>query len=89
MHTDAYVRVALQVEVALTPEGLANRSKVLTALFSYLDLIRREGPPPFLASELQALSDLGWRFQNKREPGRLVPQLVANMQQYDTEKAIR
>ncbi|CAN0269727.1 unnamed protein product [Ectocarpus sp. 12 AP-2014] len=52
-----------EIEVDLTPEGLSNRFKVLTALFSYVDLIRKKGVPSYLASELKDLSDLGWRFQ--------------------------
>eukprot|EP00752_Nemacystus_decipiens_P006180 g5577.t1 len=76
------------VEIDVTPEGLANRFKVLTALFSYLDLIRKKGIPSYLPGELSALSDLGWRFQDKREPGNLVPSLVANMQEYSPEEAI-
>lgn len=73
----------------LTPEGLANRFNVLSALFGYLELIRKDGIPPHLASELQALSDLGWRFQDKREPASVVPTLAASMQEYDPEMAIR
>lgn len=52
-----------QVEIDVTPEGLANRFKVLTALFSYIELIRKKGIPDYLPAELSALSDLGWRFQ--------------------------
>lgn len=73
----------------LTPEGLANRFKVITALFSYIDLIRKRGVPRFLPSELAALSDLGWRFQDKKEPGSLVPALAASMQEYDPEFVLR
>ena len=81
--------IRAQIEVELTPEGLRNRFKVLTALFSYLDLIRKQGVPAYLAPELQALSDLGWRFQDKREPGSLVSTLVATMQDYSPEMALR
>lgn len=80
---------SLQVGVALTPEGLTKRFKVISAVFSYLDLIRRSGLPSFLPSEIQTLSDLDWRFQDKERPISLVSQLAANMQGYDTEKAIR
>ena len=73
----------------LTPEGLRNRFKVLTALFSYLDIIRKQGVPTHLALELQSLSDLGWRFQDKREPGSLVSTVVATMQDYSPELALR
>ncbi|CAM9514752.1 unnamed protein product, partial [Hapterophycus canaliculatus] len=78
-----------EVEVDLTPEGLANRFKVLSALFSYLALIRKQGVPSYLASELRDLADIGWRFQDKREPGSLVPSLAANLQEYDPELVIR
>ena len=78
-----------QIEVELTPEGLRNRFKVLTTVFSYLDLIRKQGMPSYLAPELQALSELGWRFQDKREPGGLVSTLVASMQEYEPELAVR
>ncbi|CAM9761157.1 unnamed protein product [Pylaiella littoralis] len=77
-----------EVEVDLTPEGFSNRFKVLTALFSYLNLIRKKGIPSYLPSELRDLSDLGWRFQDKREPGSVVPALAASMQEYAPENAI-
>eukprot|EP00904_Undaria_pinnatifida_P012432 jgi/Undpi1/8319/HiC_scaffold_25.g10788.m1 len=77
-----------EIEVELTPEGLRNRFKVLTTVFSYLDLIRKQGMPSYLAPELQALSELGWRFQDKREPGGLVSTLVASMQEYEPELAV-
>ncbi|CAM9553710.1 unnamed protein product [Scytosiphon promiscuus] len=77
-----------QVEVDLTPEGLTNRFKVLSALFSYLDLIRKKGVPSYLASELRDLADIGWRFQDKREPGSLVPALASNLQEYAPELVI-
>lgn len=47
----------------MTPEGLQKRFKILTALFSYLELMRKEGVPQFLAPELRRMSDLSWRFQ--------------------------
>lgn len=49
----------------MTPEGLKNRYKILTAVFSYLELMRKEGVPQFLAPELRLMSDLSWRFQVK------------------------
>lgn len=61
--TNTLMLCETQVEVDLTREGLANRYKVLSALFSYLALIRKQGIPSYLASELRDLADIGWRFQ--------------------------
>ncbi|CAN0093194.1 unnamed protein product [Hapterophycus canaliculatus] len=47
----------------MTSEGLLNRFEILAALFSYLDLMRKEGMPAFLAPQLGMLSELLWRFQ--------------------------
>lgn len=47
----------------MTPEGLVRRFDILAAVFSYLDLMRQEGVPSFLASELGVMLELGWRFQ--------------------------
>lgn len=52
-----------QISVDLTPEGLLNRYRILTAIFSYLDLMQKEGIPRSLPPELRVMSDLGWRFQ--------------------------
>lgn len=88
-HRRGIQRRLLQVNVELTPEGLANRFKVLTALFSYLDLIRKEGVPGFLYPEQKALSDLGWRYQDKQEPSSLVPAVASSLQEYPPELALR
>lgn len=47
----------------MTSEGLVKRFDMLSALFSYLDLMRKKGVPGFVASECRAIADLRWRFQ--------------------------
>lgn len=78
-----------QVGVELTPEGLSNRFKVVTAIFSYLDLMRKEGLPRYLYPEQRALADLGWRFQDKAEPSSLVPHVASSLQEYPPELVLR
>ncbi|CAN0120298.1 unnamed protein product [Ectocarpus sp. 6 AP-2014] len=77
-----------EISVDLTPEGLLNRFHVLTAIFSYLDLMQKEGIPQSLAPELLVMSDLGWQFQDKIEADALVNWLAPNMQNYSMETAI-
>lgn len=78
-----------QVDIELTPEGLANRFDVVAALFSYLNLVREQGVPAFLYPEQRALSDLGWRFQDKQAPSSLVPILASSLQEYEPERVLR
>ncbi|CAM9610322.1 unnamed protein product [Scytosiphon promiscuus] len=77
-----------EIVIDMTPEGLKNRFEILAALFSYLGLMRKNSIPHFLASELRAMSDLRWRFQDKMSPGGLVRLLASNMQSYSLETAL-
>ncbi|CAM9877673.1 unnamed protein product [Pylaiella littoralis] len=77
-----------EISIDITPEGLQNRFKIMTTVFSYLELMRKEGVPEFLAPELRLMSDLSWRFQDKMEPETLVVWLASNMHSYDIEAAI-
>ncbi|CAM9610251.1 unnamed protein product [Scytosiphon promiscuus] len=78
-----------RVSIDMTSEGLANRFEILAALFSYLDLMRKKGMPSFFASELQAMSDLRWRFQDKTKPATMVRRIAGDMQSYSLKTALR
>ena len=67
------------VEISLTAKGVANYQTVLALLYSYLDMLREEGPRERLYDEQAQLADLGFRFKGKVEPMGYVSSLAAGM----------
>lgn len=71
------------VTVTLTEEGVANQERILQLLFSYLDMLREQGPKEWLYDEQARLAELAFRFQEKGSPMGYVSALAGAMQVYD------
>ena len=71
------------VTVTLTEEGVANQERILQLLFSYLDMLREQGPKEWLYDEQARLAELAFRFQEKGSPMGYVSALAGGMQMYD------
>jgi len=69
------------VSVELTIEGFKRRDEVVASIFSYLDLVRREGIPSYVLREVEDLSQVFWRFKETEEPDRFVG-VVSSMQAF-------
>lgn len=58
----------LRVQAELTDAGLQQQDEVLAAIFSYIDLIRRDGLNPNYYRELQAMRSKDFANASKSEP---------------------
>ncbi|TFH91229.1 insulinase family protein [Vibrio ouci] len=76
------------VSCALTPTGLEHIDDITQAVFSYLNLIKREGFDEWRYREKQAVLESAFRFQEPTRPLDLVSHLVVNMQHYQAEDTI-
>ena len=56
------------MHATLTDDGLKNVRHVITVIFQYLDMIRREGPQRYLFDEFAAVADATFRFSEEVEP---------------------
>jgi protease-3 len=71
----------LRVQAELTDAGLQQQDEILAAIFSYLDLVKRDGLNPNYYRELQAMRSKDFANASKSEPLDQAVQLT--MLQYD------
>jgi secreted Zn-dependent insulinase-like peptidase len=77
------------VEVGLTEAGIERWQEIADATFHYIDLVSREGVESWRFAEESQLGDLGFRFQEEREPMDYVTSLATAMQYYDSQDILR
>ncbi|MFT5709843.1 MAG: insulysin [Halioglobus sp.] len=77
------------VDISLTAKGVANYQTVLALLYSYLDMLREEGPRERLYNEQAQLANLGFRFKEKVEPMGYVSSLASGMHIYTSDDILR
>ncbi|KZS90042.1 insulin-degrading enzyme [Sistotremastrum niveocremeum HHB9708] len=70
----------LRLNITLTPEGFASYRLVLNAAYKYLTLLRTAPFPAFYFTEQQKLSEMRFRFSEKRPADSYVSSLAAAMQ---------
>jgi insulysin len=58
---------SFDMQISLTPDGLAKSARVLELVFATIERIRREGLPPHLFQERQAMARLDERYRDKGE----------------------
>ncbi|XP_059475438.1 nardilysin-like isoform X2 [Neocloeon triangulifer] len=71
--------------VSLTEEGYSHIDEVLQAIFSYLELMRKEGPQERIYNELKTIQETKFRFSPEPSPGDNVEELSENMQKYPSK----
>ncbi|WP_299734308.1 insulinase family protein [uncultured Endozoicomonas sp.] len=67
------------IRMELTPEGLKKVDDITAIVFDYLDLIRQEGMQASLYQESKQVAELGFRFQEDRNPQQTVSGLASRM----------
>lgn len=71
-----------QIDIALTPESLANQTEIIEATFAWINLIREQGIENWRYEEQARLNDIAFRFKEKQGAMRYVSALASKMQQY-------
>ena len=75
----------LEISVDITERGLAQRDDVIEAIFSYINMVKNEGVPPYILEEAEAMSTVSWSFRENSEPGEVASTFASNMQEYPPE----
>lgn len=70
------------VSILLTDDGFKHLDEVVDATFSYLRLLKREGPNDRLFREVASIEETTFRFANEREAIDNVEDLVLNLKHY-------
>jgi len=72
--------------ITLTKEGYNNIDKVVQAVFSYLDMMKEQGPSERIYNEIKKIEDLDFAFREEKQPSENVENLCENMQFYPPER---
>ena len=70
------------VRMELTPKGLEQVDEISAIVFDYLDMIRREGVLERLYDEGKQIAELGFRYQEDRNPQQTVSVCLASRIHY-------
>ncbi len=67
------------VRMELTPKGLEAVDDITAIVFDYIDLVRREGVQKRVYNETKQVAELGFRYQEDRNPQQTASGLAARM----------
>ncbi|XP_040164052.1 nardilysin-like isoform X2 [Anopheles arabiensis] len=76
------------VSITMTDRGLENVEQILKAVYSFVRLLKREGPVEWIYKELQELEATSFRYRKEKEASDNVEELVVNMRYYPSEHII-
>ncbi|XP_045474818.1 nardilysin-like [Harmonia axyridis] len=76
------------ISLVLTAEGLNNIADVITAVFSYLNMLKQVGPQERLFKELQTIEEISFKFSMEESPMDYVEQISEAMHFYKSEDYI-
>lgn len=76
------------LSISLTELGEQHINKIISSIFSYLNLMKSKPVDEFYYQEKQAIANLSFNYQEKLKPLDSVCQLVINMQHYESEDYI-
>lgn len=80
---------SFELQISLTPEGLARHERVLALAFAAIEQLRRSGLPPALFRERQAMAALDERYRDKGEGAGRAVALANALMDYPIEIAER
>ncbi|XP_014681829.1 PREDICTED: nardilysin-like [Priapulus caudatus] len=76
------------ITVSLSEEGHQRFQDVITVIFEYLEMLRREGPKEWIYNEIKTIEDNSFRFKEEVDPIEYVQQLASNMQFFPAEHVL-
>ncbi|XP_053669119.1 nardilysin-like [Anopheles marshallii] len=74
--------------ITMTDHGLENVEQILTAVYSFIRLLKLQGPVEWIFKELQELEATSFRYRKEKEASDNVEELVVNMRYYPPEHII-
>uniref|UniRef100_A0A182W7X3 Nardilysin n=1 Tax=Anopheles minimus TaxID=112268 RepID=A0A182W7X3_9DIPT len=74
--------------ITMTDQGLENIEEILKAVYSFVRLLKQQGPNEWIFKELQELEATSFRYRKEKEASDNVEELVVNMRYYPPEHII-
>ncbi|TPH18022.1 insulinase family protein [Litorilituus lipolyticus] len=72
----------LHLYLELTDKGVKDQDKVIAAVFSYIDLLKKTELPPWIVAELQVMAQRQFDFPKSQEPGDWISPISDDMHLY-------
>ncbi|XP_029044201.2 nardilysin [Osmia bicornis bicornis] len=79
---DTSMYALFTISLTLTEEGQKQLSEVLNAIFSFINLMQREGPQKRIFDEMQQIMEMNFRFLDEIPPADYVEDLCEDMHYY-------
>ncbi|CAN0011298.1 unnamed protein product, partial [Phaeothamnion confervicola] len=76
------------VSVDCTDAGMERRDEVVSAVYSYIRMLRQEGPSERIFREVQEVCAMNFRFSNKTKPMQYARRLATSMHLYPPELTV-
>lgn len=76
------------ISVNLTEKGLQHTDDIVTTIFEFIELIKKQGIAEWRFKEKQAVLESAFRYQEKSRPIDMVSHLVMNLQHYPQQDVI-
>lgn len=87
-HFDTQKDAIFMVNMTLTQKGLQAPEKVLEKLFSYIDLVKKEGLKKVYFDEQVKMLEIGFNYQEKSDPAHFVRRLSGALQESTPEQVL-
>eukprot|EP01121_Diplochlamys_sp_Union-15-3_P012400 TRINITY_DN3708_c0_g1_i4.p1 TRINITY_DN3708_c0_g1~~TRINITY_DN3708_c0_g1_i4.p1 ORF type:complete len:951 (+),score=168.25 TRINITY_DN3708_c0_g1_i4:43-2895(+) len=71
-----------KVSLDLTEEGINFIEDIITSIYQYIKLIKKDGIQQWIFQEMKQLAEIGFRFKDKEKPISYVSSISSWMQQY-------
>ena len=86
---DTGQEATLELNMALTPEGLEKQETILELTFAYIDKVREEGISRTRFEEMKQLAQIDFRFREKSQPVQEVMHLSRQMRHVAPEDVLQ
>nr|XP_012135647.1 PREDICTED: nardilysin-like [Megachile rotundata] len=80
--TDSSMYALFTISLILTEQGQEQLQEVLNAIFSFINLMQKEGPQKQLFDEMQQIKEMNFRFMDETPPAEYVEDLCQDMHYY-------
>ncbi|XP_015602966.1 insulin-degrading enzyme isoform X2 [Cephus cinctus] len=76
------------VYVDLTEEGIEHVDDIITLMFQYINMLKKEGPVKWIFEEYRDIAEMNFRFKEKSSPRSYVYATVQTLQEYPMEEVL-
>lgn len=73
------------IEFELTTLGLKNWEQIVLHIFEYINLLKKEGPKKWIWDEVNEMSEINFKFKQKREAASTVSKMSSTLYKFSSE----